>query len=66
MKVEELVTVMPYTTKQLSLLYGISNRTFQKWLVPYTTEIGERNGHYYSVDQARIIFGKLGTPRTCK
>lgn len=54
--------IKPYKHKELSDLYGVSKKTFTKWLIPFREKIGERKGHYYSVEQVRIIFTLLGIP----
>jgi hypothetical protein len=54
--------IKPYKHKELSDLYGVSRQTFSKWLIRLKGKIGERQGHYYSVEQVRIIFDSLGIP----
>jgi hypothetical protein len=54
--------IKPYKHKELSVLYGVSKQTFSKWLIPFREKIGERKGHYYSVEQVKIIFVSLGVP----
>lgn len=56
------VPTQPYTTDELSMLYGITSKTFLKWLEPFKTDIGQKIGWYYNVRQVTIIFEKLGTP----
>jgi hypothetical protein len=52
----------PLSVKQLSDMYGIGIKTFRKWLKPFEIEIGEKNGHYFTINQVRIIIQKLGIP----
>ena len=52
----------PYTHKELAAFYGVSRKTFLKWLKPFQKSIGQRNGHFYSTLQVEIIFRKLGRP----
>jgi len=52
----------PYTTDELSLLYGITSKTFLKWTVPFKEQIGNKIGWYYNIRQVNIIFEKLGRP----
>jgi len=52
----------PYTHKELAGFYGVSRKTFLKWLKPFQKSIGHRNGHFYSTLQVEIIFRKLGRP----
>ena len=54
--------IKPYKHKELSDLYGVSKKTFTKWLTPFKEKIGKRQGHYYSVEQVKIIFFSLGVP----
>jgi len=54
--------IKPYKHKELSDLYGVSKQTFSKWLVPFKDKIGERKGHFYTVEQVKIIFMSLGIP----
>lgn len=65
-KIEEAGRVVfplcPLSVKQLSDMYGIGVKTFRKWLQPFTEEIGVKNGHYYTINQVRIIIQKLGIP----
>jgi hypothetical protein len=56
--------IRPYSTKDLAIIYGVCVKTFKKWITPFTTEIGEKNGRYFSVAQVKIIFEKLDVP--CK
>ena len=51
-----------YTLQQLAGLYGISVRTLNRWLKPFSEEIGKRNGHFYNIRQIEIIFSHLGDP----
>jgi transposase-like protein len=54
--------VKPYTVSELCKIYGVSARTFKKWLKPFQKNIGKRNGRYYSVLQVEIIISMLGLP----
>jgi hypothetical protein len=54
--------IKPYSVKDLAGIYGVCDKTFKKWLRPFITAIGEKNGRYYSVAQVKIIFEKLGVP----
>jgi hypothetical protein len=56
------IKIKPYKHKELSILYGVSKKTFSKWLLPFKEKIGERKGHYYSVEQVKKIFVVLGIP----
>ena len=56
--------ITPMNYKQLSIVYGVSRKTFAKWLEPFHAEIGEKLGGMYNVAQVKIIVEKLGMPGT--
>lgn len=56
--------VKPYTHKDLSIFYGVSEKTFSNWLKPFQDEIGEKRGHFYTVLQVEIILAKIGIPHS--
>lgn len=56
------IHIKPYTLKELSILYGVDSRTIKVWLTPFTKEIGEKLGRYYTIPQVKIIFEKLDLP----
>lgn len=56
------IDLRPYTFKQLYQLYGVSDKTFRKWLKPFAEEIGERRGRYYTIMQVRTILERIGIP----
>ena len=51
-----------YTVKQLAELYGVSSKTFRRWLVPFNKKIGTKQGYFYSISQVRRIVEHLGVP----
>jgi hypothetical protein len=57
-----IIEIKPYTHKELSGIYGVSKPTFTKWLLPFQDQIGERQGHFYTISQVKVIFDKLGLP----
>jgi hypothetical protein len=57
-----IVTAKPYSSKELAQLYGVCDKTFKKWLQPFTEVVGTRQGRYYTIAQVRVIFEKLGEP----
>lgn len=57
-----MITVRPYTHKQLAAMYKVSWLTLQKWLKPHFDEIGHKQGHFYTSRQIEIIFSKIGRP----
>ena len=56
--------IKPYSTKELASIYDVCDKTMKKWIKPFISEVGEKNGRYYSVAQVKVIFDKLGVP--CK
>ena len=58
----EPLVVKPYTVKDLGGIYGVDPRTFLKWIKPFESRIGERNGRFYTVMQVEIILLALGVP----
>lgn len=54
--------VKPYTMKELCEIYQVSDKTMRKWLLPFSEQIGKRQGHIYNVAQVDVIFAKLGVP----
>lgn len=58
----EKVPLQPYTTEELAVLYGITARTFLKWLHPFKEQIGEKVGWFYNIKQVELIFEKVGWP----
>ena len=63
MSTENLVTELkPYSSKEIANIYGVCDKTFKKWLNPFTITVGPKNGRYYTVAQVKIIFEKLGLP----
>lgn len=51
-----------YTLKELSELYGVSEKTFRKWLSPFKEAIGEKRGYFYTIGQVKQILEFLGVP----
>ena len=51
-----------YSTKELARFYGVCDKTLLKWMKPFTTDIGPKQGRFFTVAQVKIIFEKLGTP----
>ncbi len=57
------IKLKPYTMAELSKLYDVCSRTFKKWVDPFHAEIGKKIGRYYTINQVRVIFDKLGLPK---
>lgn len=47
---------------ELSKAYGVSDKTFARWLKPFKRDLGKRQGQFYNPNQVRIIVSKLGIP----
>jgi hypothetical protein len=63
MTIEMTITALkPYSIKELADIYGVCDKTFKKWLKPFETIVGAKQGRYFTVAQVRIIFEKLGVP----
>ncbi len=56
------IDVRPYKLGELANLYGVSRRTLHKWLLPFSRELGPREGHFYNVNQVKMIFKNLNLP----
>ncbi len=56
------IEIKPYSIKELSGIYGVCDKTFKKWLLPFTESVGKKQGRYYTVAQVKTIFDKLGVP----
>ena len=59
---KEIFMLKPYSGKELRILYGITYKTFVKWLSPFKEQLGEAIGGIYNVNQVRLIIEKLGIP----
>jgi transposase-like protein len=62
MSFKEVTEVKPYSTKELSHIYGVCDKTLRKWMKPFANEIGEKQGRYFTVAQVEVIFSRLGLP----
>ncbi len=57
-----LFKVKPYSKREMAEIYGVSSKTFEKWINPFIDDIGKRNGRYYTVRQVTMIIEKLDFP----
>jgi len=57
-----LAPIRPYLHKELAALYTISWPTFTVWIKPFSEEIGQKVGHYYTKKQVEKIFELLEHP----
>jgi hypothetical protein len=60
--INEMIELKAYSTKELSVIYGVCDKTMHKWMKPFHEEIGKKVGRYYTVAQVRVIFERLGMP----
>lgn len=56
------IEIRHYSTKELSKLYGVCDKTLLKWMKPFADDIGPKQGRFYTVAQVKVIFDKLGEP----
>ena len=56
------IKLRPYTVLDLAKMYEVSDKTMKKWIKPFESEVGEKNGYFYSIAQVQVIFQKLGAP----
>jgi transposase len=56
------IPIKPYSSKELSAMYGVSSKTFRKWIKLFEGQVGQKCGHFYMISQVEIIFSKLGIP----
>ena len=63
-KNDNQIIVKPYTQKELAAIYGVSAKTFRKWIRVMDIELGNRIGYYYSIEQVKIVFTRLQLPTT--
>jgi hypothetical protein len=54
--------LMPYSLINLCSIYGVCDRTFKKWIAPFSEEIGSRRGRFFTITQVRTILKHLGLP----
>ena len=51
-----------YSVKQLSEIYGVSTKTFRRWIAPFKSHIGDKQGYFYNIAQVKRIVQTLGVP----
>lgn len=56
------IVVKPYSMKELTRLYEISEYIFKTWLKPIQPEIGKVLGQCYNIRQVELIFKNFGPP----
>jgi len=63
MRKENETAFRPATLGELAARYGVSWKTFQKWMKTSEHLIGKRQGYFYTAKQVAIIFEIYGNPR---
>jgi hypothetical protein len=63
---DEVFMLRHYTHKELAHFYGVCWLTFQRWVDRHKDEIGEKEGHFYSIPQVVKIFRIFGIPKRLK
>jgi hypothetical protein len=58
----QVIEIKRYKLRELAAIYKVSRKTFRGWLDKFRDELGEREGHYYSIAQVKLIFEKLELP----
>ncbi len=56
------IALKPYTITELAKVYGVSTRTFKKWVDKKVPEVGPRMGRYYIIPQVKMIFENMKIP----
>jgi hypothetical protein len=62
----KLIKIKRYKLIELAAIYEVNRKTFRGWLTKFKTDLGEREGHYYSIAQVKFIFSKLELPSYVK
>lgn len=61
-KLKTEVPSQPYTTEELSFFYGVTSKTFLKWIAPFKDKIENTIGWYFNIRQVNVIFENVGRP----
>lgn len=56
------VQIKPYTGKELSVLFNMSKRTFNRNIKGIREQLGIRIGHYWNIHQIELIIAHMGRP----
>lgn len=62
----KIIKIKRYKLRELAGIYEVNRKTFRGWLNKFKNELGQREGHYYSIPQVRLIFSKLELPSYVK
>jgi hypothetical protein len=61
-KTKTFLEIKPYSSKDLTQMYGISPYVLKVWIKPIEEELGERVGSLYNIRQVTKIFETFGVP----
>lgn len=59
---QSCIALKAYSMTELAKIYKVDWRTFKKWLLPFSNEIGAKQGRFYTIPQVKVIFEKLSLP----
>jgi hypothetical protein len=54
--------VKVYTRKEMRYFYNVPERTFRRWLAPFSKEWGLSNKRYLTPLQVTLIINQFGVP----
>lgn len=60
--INDAFEIRHYSTKELARFYGVCDKTLLKWMKPFASDIGQKQGRYFTVAQVKVILDKLGMP----
>jgi hypothetical protein len=57
-----MFVIKAYTRKEIQYIYGVPEKTFQRWLRPFLDQWGMRHKRYLTIEQVRKIIEEFGMP----
>jgi hypothetical protein len=58
--------VKPYRIADLCAIYGVGYRTMRRWIEAKDSEVGQKDGNYYTTAQVKCIVKLLGVPHIAR
>lgn len=58
----KIIKIRRYKLFELAEIYEVDRKTFRGWVNKFRQELGEREGHFYTIPQVQLIFSKLKLP----
>jgi hypothetical protein len=55
--------IRPYRLKDLSAIYGVSDRTVRRWIDEKAAEYGKKTKKYFTIEQVIGIVNAIGLPQ---